>query len=102
MSIFRYIFDNDYMQRADIENLRARQAQQNRFQRLRQSRENMKLETMADELGELALFCRTTLAILMDKGIITQQEFVAKMEQVDMADGVKDGKYEKPKVKRKA
>ena len=44
------------------------------------------------EIGFLSLIVAATIRTLADKGLVTMAEVLAKIEAVDGADGVKDGK----------
>lgn len=44
------------------------------------------------EVGFLSLIVAATLRTLTDKGVLTVQEVVSKLEAVDAADGIKDGR----------
>jgi hypothetical protein len=96
MGLFSYLFDNDLMQRADIEALK--QQQRLAFQLTGRSKaENVhvdsKLKAIDDEVGELALFCHTAISLMLEKGLITREEFTARMKQIDASDGKADGKF---------
>jgi hypothetical protein len=91
VSIWRYVFDNEFMQRADIERLRARERSLSRSQRRRSSATNKRIEALEDEVGELTLLCRTLLTTLRESGHIDPAAFEAVMERIDLADGVADG-----------
>jgi len=91
-----YLFDNEYMQRADIESLKRQQRiafQRARMNRNEAVRTDVRLKEIDDEIGELALFCRTAITLMIEKGLITREEFPARMKQVDASDGNVDGKY---------
>ncbi len=98
MSIWNYIFDNEYMQRADIEALKRNQSAAIRARSRQAMHAEARQKEMEDEIGELALFCRTAVTLMIEKGLITQQEFVNRMQQVDASDGKIDGQF-KPKTK---
>lgn len=49
------------------------------------------VETESKLLG-LALYARTIVQLLVEKGIIDAQEFTARMRDIDLLDGVGDGK----------
>jgi hypothetical protein len=44
------------------------------------------------EIGFLSLIVAATLRTLSDKGLVTTAEVLSKLDSVDAADGVKDGK----------
>lgn len=43
-------------------------------------------------LGELALATKTVQRLLVDKGLVTPQEFAAKLTEIDAEDGRLDGR----------
>ncbi len=45
-----------------------------------------------DAFAEMSLLFETLFNVLLDKGVITQDEFQRKFDQLDMLDGTKDGK----------
>lgn len=44
------------------------------------------------QLLSMALYCRTLLQLMVDKNVITVDEFKARMDELDLADGVRDNK----------
>ena len=101
MSIFNFIFDSEWSQRSDIEDLKQKNIEL--ASKLYQKRPGeatleKKIHTLEQEVGELALLSKTLMRILMEKGVCTGQEFEALMHQFDLEDGVADGKVTKPSV----
>lgn len=45
-----------------------------------------------DAIGELTLLFETLYNVLEKKGVFTQDEFKKEFDELDMSDGVKDGK----------
>jgi len=43
-------------------------------------------------LGELALATKTMQRVLVDKGVCSAEEFAAKLRQIDIEDGLADGR----------
>lgn len=97
MGILSYLFDHDLLQRHDIEQLKEQQQRTFRLTRHAARGEKMKTDARLSELegdvGELALFCRTAVTLMIEKGLITQEEFLRRMNEVDKSDGKSDGKY---------
>ena len=95
MDFWDHLFDSEYKQRADIESLK-------RMSRLRRSArkrdlQNVKdqqkrIEQLEDQVGELALLCRSLLTILREDGTVEPKRFQEVMKQIDAEDGVVDGK----------
>ncbi|KAF0244726.1 MAG: hypothetical protein FD180_2262 [Planctomycetota bacterium] len=56
------------------------------------SKAKQHISRMEAEVGFLSLIVAATLRTLADKGLVTTAEVLAKIEAVDAADGVKDGK----------
>ncbi len=92
MSVWDYVFDNDYRQRADIEKLRSNAEFMNvRLQR-DASTNAQRIEQLETEVGELALLCRSLLAVLNETGAVKPEQLVAAMSRIDAEDGVIDGR----------
>ena len=106
MSFFNYMFDSEWSQRADIERLKRRDESRSRQtarkniraqQKVRESEARIEeLETQVAELedqrGEMALYLKALLAVLLDKKSVSPEEIHAMMLKIDRADGVEDGK----------
>ncbi len=100
MGFLRYVFDNEWTQRADIDAQSARltrQSIQARAER-RRLREDVdaRVKALEDDLGEMALFVRTLYRVLVEKGSIDRAAFLEAMKAVDASDGAADGKYTGP------
>ncbi|MCY3023192.1 MAG: hypothetical protein NTW87_29800 [Planctomycetota bacterium] len=93
MSLWDYLFDNEWRQRSDIEELKQRTARARIAQIHTQSRAQRKQEELEQDIGTLALFCRTTITLMLEKGLVTREEFLARMAQVGASDGKIDGRY---------
>ena len=95
MSIWEHLFDNEYKQRADIDSLkrislsRKRRRRSDRQQTLDQQK---RIEHLEDQVGELALLCRSLLTVLREDGTVQPERFQEVMKQIDAEDGVDDGK----------
>lgn len=48
-------------------------------------------------MAHMTLYCQTAVSLMIKKGLITPEEFVARMKQLDAADGKLDGKISQPK-----
>ena len=98
MSIFNYIFDNEWSQRSDIEALKEQNASLASRLSLKRSSEAVQEDRVAEleqEVGELALLSKTLMRILLEKGVCTGREIEDMMHQVDLEDGVADGRVTK-------
>jgi hypothetical protein len=43
-------------------------------------------------LGELALATKTVQRVMLEKGVCTSEEFARKLREIDLEDGVADGR----------
>ena len=50
-------------------------------------------EELEEKVESLALVCQALLEILAEKTGVTQEQVDAKIEEIDLRDGVKDGKF---------
>ncbi|MEZ6189456.1 MAG: hypothetical protein R3F62_31205 [Planctomycetota bacterium] len=92
---WRNLFDNDYRQRIDIDDLGSRLSSE-RKRSVRQRRKVAGLEQRVEELegqvGELALICRGLLSYLRQAELIVPEELEQIFEAIDAEDGVLDGR----------
>jgi hypothetical protein len=101
MDFWDHLFDNEYKQRADIESLkRSSLARKRGRMRDRQQVQDLqqRIEELEDQVGELALLCRSLLTVLREDGTVQPERFQEVMHRMDAEDGVVDGKItpEKP------
>ena len=54
-----------------------------------------RITELEEGVGELALLCKTLMRMLLEKGVCTGQEINALMKQLDLEDGVEDGRVTK-------
>ncbi len=101
MSIFNYLFDNEWSQRADIEDLKA-QAARLSDRSTRNLRYENRIKELETDIGELALLSKALMRILLEKGICTGRELEDLIKTIDMEDGVEDGKVTKVPGKQNA
>lgn len=92
MSVLDYMFDNDWIQRADIDNLQ----RNNMMLRSRVARDGGRIRNLEEEIDHLTLINEALLRMLEKKGVILRDEFRALLVEVDLEDGVHDGKLSKP------
>jgi hypothetical protein len=89
----RFLFDNEWMQRADIEDTRRHVAIMAR-QNIRSRGElRDRVEELEEAVGVLALFSRTMMRILIEKGVMGREELLAALRAIDASDGKADGRY---------
>jgi hypothetical protein len=92
-----YLFDTDWDQREDIDNLAAH-ARRLRVDRARDKKAaEARLTALEGEIGEIALFCRTVVEVLIDKGVVDRKTFLERMRPIDASDGREDGKLARDK-----
>ncbi len=92
MSWYDYLFDNKIIQRNDIEKLKKRDEQSRDQARMRNNLLNERFDELFDKQGEAALYIKTLVTILIKKKVFSPEEFLDVMDEIDVADGVKDGK----------
>ena len=92
MSVWKYLFDNEYLQRADIESLRSAQQSRRRTHIRRSARAEKRLDVLEEEVEELTLLCRTLLTVLRESGTVDPAAIAETMRRIDLEDGVADGK----------
>lgn len=51
-----------------------------------------RIQSLEDDLGRVALLARALAEVCMRKGLLTEAELHAIIDEVDLADGVSDGK----------
>ena len=94
MDFWDHLFDNEYKQRADIEVLK-RSARKRVVSRSRQVQQiddqARRIEQLEQQVGELALLCRTLLTVLRTNGAVEPTQFHQVMDEIDAEDGVVDG-----------
>jgi hypothetical protein len=90
MSLLNWIFD--IYQHSQIENLREDTARARaEAAAIRSDRGTVDAARLERALGELALATKTLQRMLVEKGVCTAGEFQAKVDEVDMEDGRRDG-----------
>lgn len=95
MEFWDQLFDSDYKRRADIESLKqiANSRKRARRQDRRETADQQKrIEQLEDQVGELALLCRSLLTVLRETEAVQPERFEEVMKQIDAEDGVVDGK----------
>ena len=98
-SVLDYMFDNDWIQRADIENLKS-SAQQMQSSEYRMRRkvldDSQRIGDLEDQVAHLTLINEALLRMLEKKNTFARDEFRALLVEIDLEDGVHDGKLAKP------
>lgn len=92
MDFWSHLFDNDWRQRSDINDLQKR-TQRAKTQLFRSQHElRAEVEQLQDQVAGICLFQRTLLSVLTERGLVSPEEFQKKMDQFDAEDGFLDGK----------
>jgi hypothetical protein len=99
MSMWNYVFDNDYLQRADIEALKRSANHTSLKLHSATLKEDKRIEQLEQRVGELALLCRGLLTVLNESGAVKPEALHAAMAKIDAEDGVIDGQVT-PEEKR--
>jgi hypothetical protein len=99
MSFWKYMFDSEYQQRADIEALKNKSRRQLAISRKRQRRSAEKvddlkgrIDELEEEIGSLELLNRALLKYLRQSDAWDEQAFCTVLHELDMEDGKLDGK----------
>jgi hypothetical protein len=92
MSTWNYMFDNDMLQRMDLERLRMRAESASRQMRITRRAHDERIEALESEVGELALLCRALMGMLKEQGHFDAAAFNAALDKIDLEDGVRDGR----------
>ena len=90
------LFDSELMQRLDIEQTKRRLQTQAFVNARSRGRLRKGVEALEDDVGTIALACRTMMRLLIEKNVFTRDEFVAAMKAIDAQDGKADGRYTGP------
>lgn len=91
-SVLDYMFDNDWIQRADIDHLKNSAA----LMRRNVIEDAHRIRSLEDQIGHLTLINEALLRILEKKGVFARDEFRSLLVEVDLEDGVHDGKLSTP------
>jgi hypothetical protein len=88
MSIWRYLFDSDYLRKLDIEGLqdRANAAGESVGQLKKQ------VEYQQKKLDAMELLLESLIGYLKAKGLLRKKELALLVQRVDLGDGYEDGK----------
>lgn len=97
MGILDHLFDSDYRQREDIEELRE---QVSEAARDRPADTSSSVRTLRKRVDQLELMLEALYAHMENKGDIDREKLSDLMIQVDLADGVEDGRIGGDRTKR--
>ena len=93
-SFWKFVFDNEVMQRADIEEVRSRARRNARRAAMRASDLEERLEQVESELGEMRLFTRALLSLLQENDTLDPERIREKILEIDASDGSVDGRFD--------
>jgi hypothetical protein len=96
MGVLNYLFDNEWIQRHDIDATRRAVAAQAIARAGAARRLEDRMDAIEDEVGQLALFVRTLFRLSVEKGSISKAEFLETARAIDAQDGKADGRYTGP------
>jgi hypothetical protein len=99
-SVLDYMFDNHWIQRADIENLKSSSARMQETasqMRRRVLNDGERIQELEGQVAHLTLINEALLRLLEKKGVVARDEFRALLVDVDLEDGVHDGKLAPPR-----
>lgn len=85
MSIWRYIFDSDWIQRSDIEALRAQQARQaktNTAKLTQLQKLEKQIQILEEEVSEAAMALRGMKELLLEKAVFSPADLEEKLSQL--------------------
>ncbi len=96
MSLFEYIFADEIklQQLRDISKTLKNQQIFERGREKRLKKEQEKSDEINDDIGLLSLLMITVIKKLIDKGVITEQELLGELLEIDQLDGLKDGQLD--------
>lgn len=87
MSLWDYLFDNNYRQRDDIDALEhGSLASDQRIARLQRA-----LADQARQVGNLELTVEALVHLLEERDVLTHDELALMVQRIDLADGIEDG-----------
>ena len=82
MSLFRYMFDNDFIQRADIERLGRQQRGERSRRRRTDADQDRQIAQLEEEVDELQLLVSALVQILSEDGVLDGERLRAAMVEI--------------------
>ena len=80
--LFRHWFDDDWKQRDDIDDLRARQRRDRRKDRKERIDQRRRIEALEEECYELSLVTEALARLLIEDGALGRERLQAMMETI--------------------
>jgi hypothetical protein len=102
MSVWNYVFDNDWSQRADIESLKNRARRSVSLHHLIHTNSKQKVVALQNDLAEMTLLLRAMYVYLKGAPGFDAKRFGEIVSRIDLMDGVKDGKVTKRVAREKS
>ena len=99
MGILRQLFDNEWTQRHDIDQIHNRVVRHSTVGRLHQSQLRERIALLENDNAELALLVRGLFVYLKRRPDFDAAMFATIIKEIDARDGVIDGKVTKRKAK---
>jgi hypothetical protein len=96
MDMWNFLLEGQSSQRKALEELKRQQANASEVFLKTDHKTAERLEQIEQELGVLALYCRAAVELMIEKGLVTRDELLVRMAQVDASDGNVDGQYRGP------
>jgi hypothetical protein len=93
MSWTRYLF-HDYFTAKELNRIDAAAERRRRITSSERTDLRRLCSELEDDLGRLALLVHALAEVCVRKGVLTREEITAMMAEVDMLDGVADGKLD--------
>jgi hypothetical protein len=91
-SIWSALFDSDWRQRADIDDLTERTESMARQLGQEHGSLEAKVDALERRVAELALVNRTLLAVLLQQGVLREDAFNYQLRTFDLEDGKIDNR----------
>ncbi len=85
MSIWRYIFDHEFLQRLDIEDLRSKQTNLQVNAGVERRKLRLRITELEEELGEAAVILRAMKELMLEKELCSEAELEKKLSDLSEA-----------------
>ena len=91
MTFWSHLFDSNYRQRSDINSLQSRMRSARRQASWQERTTKDRIDTLEQQVGELALLCRSMFTALRRTGVLDTDQFEKALQEIDAEDGAVDG-----------
>jgi len=82
MSIWRSVLEDKYLPGRDIAALKTQQARSLYRQALTRAEVKHRIDETESEIHGLTLYCQTAVSLMIEKGLITKEEFTSRLKQI--------------------